>query len=62
MINKKRVENYIELGAGIGLVFGITVGAVIDNIGLGIALGMTIGAGVGLIVKKPATKEEKINN
>tara|TARA_B100000902_G_scaffold226521_1_gene215111 strand:- start:2035 stop:2136 length:102 start_codon:yes stop_codon:yes gene_type:complete len=33
MINKKRVENYIELGAGIGS-----------------------------IVKKPATKEEKINN
>ena len=61
MINKKRVENYMELGAGLGLVFGIIGGAVIDNIGLGIALGMTISAGVGSIVKKPASKEEKIN-
>ena len=37
-------ESKISLGAGIGLIGGIIIGSVTNNIGLWIALGLCIGA------------------
>ena len=39
-------------GAGIGLLVGVIVGALTDNVGLWISLGLCLGAGVGSVSKK----------
>ena len=38
----------LPIGGGIGLVAGIVIGNITDNIGLWISLGLCFGAGVGL--------------
>ena len=55
----KSEENKIAKGAGFGVVFGIILGSVIDNVGLGIALGISPGAGLGSIVHKKDSTENK---
>ena len=42
----------ISLGAGIGLITGIIIGSVTNNIGLWIALGLCFGAGIGIVLEK----------
>ena len=43
-------ESRISLGAGIGLIGGIIIESVTNNIGLWIALGLCIGAGIGRVI------------
>ena len=38
-------------GAGVGMLVGVVVGALTDNVGLWISLGLCIGAGIGSISK-----------
>lgn len=45
-------ESKISLWAGIGLLAGVIIGSVTDNVGLGIALGLCFGAGAGSIFEK----------
>ncbi len=46
--SKKELGQFI----GFGLLIGIVVGAVTDNVGLGIALGLIFGAGTGTVISK----------
>ena len=39
----------LSIGSGLGLTFGIVVGATMDEVGLGVSLGLPTGAGLGLI-------------
>ena len=41
-----------SLGAGIGLITGIIIGSVTNNIGLLIALVLCFGAGIGTVLEK----------
>ena len=41
-----------SLGAGIGLITGIIIGSVTNNIGLWIALGLCFGSGIGIVLEK----------
>ena len=41
-----------SLGAGIGLITGILIGSVTNNIGLWIALCLCFGAGIGTVLEK----------
>jgi|TARA_B110000263_G_scaffold119173_1_gene103782 hypothetical protein len=41
-----------SLGAGIGLITGIIIGSVTNNIGLWITLGLCFGAGIGIALEK----------
>ncbi|MDB3874891.1 hypothetical protein N9321_01025 [Flavobacteriaceae bacterium] len=50
LINMK--ESKTSTGAGIGLIVGITIGSINDNVGLWIALGLCFGAGIGQILDK----------
>ena len=45
-------ESKISLGAGIGLLAGIMIGSITNNIGLWIALGLCFGAGIGTVLEK----------
>lgn len=45
-------ESKTSRGAGIGLIVGITIGSINDNVGLWIALGLCFGAGIGQILDK----------
>ena len=38
-------------GAGVGLLFGVIVGVLTDNVGLWISAGLCLGAGVGSTLK-----------
>ena len=38
---------------GIGLVFGVAIGAATDHVGIGVALGIVFGAVVGAITNRP---------
>jgi hypothetical protein len=48
----KMKESKISLWAGIGLLAGVIIGSVSDNVGLGIALGLCFGAGIGNTLEK----------
>ena len=50
--NFKVKESKISLWAGIGLLAGVIIGSVTDNVGLGIALGLCFGAGIGTTLEK----------
>ncbi len=45
-------ESKIAIGAGIGLLAGVIIGSVTDNVGLWIALGLCFGAGLGNVLEK----------
>jgi len=45
-------ESKIAIGAGIGLLAGVIIGSVTDNVGLWIALGLCFGAGIGNVLEK----------
>ena len=45
-------ESKTVIGAGIGLLAGIIIGSVTDNVGLWIALGLCFGAGIGNVLEK----------
>ena len=45
-------ESKIATGAGIGLLAGVIIGSVTDNVGLWIALGLCFGAGIGNVLEK----------
>ena len=45
-------ESKKSLGAGIGLLAGIMIGSITNNIGLWIALGLCFGAGIGTVLEK----------
>ena len=45
-------ESKISMGAGIGLLAGIMIGSITNNIGLWIALGLCFGAGIGTVLEK----------
>jgi xanthine/uracil permease len=40
---------FLSMGTGIGIIFGVSLGAAFDNIGLGISLGISFGAGLGIV-------------
>jgi hypothetical protein len=40
---------FLSMGTGIGITFGVSLGAAFDNIGLGISLGISFGAGLGIV-------------
>ena len=50
LINMK--ESKTSTGAGIGLIAGIIIGSITNNVGLWIALGLCFGAGIGQILDK----------
>jgi len=51
MIEEKNDDNqnnrlfilFLSMGTGIGIIFGVSLGAAFDNIGLGISLGLVFG-------------------
>ena len=45
-------ESKTSTGAGIGLIAGIIIGSITNNVGLWIALGLCFGAGIGKILDK----------
>ena len=45
-------KSKISKGAGIGLLVGVIIGSVTDNIGLWISLGLCFGAGIGTVLDK----------
>ena len=45
-------ESKTAIGAGIGLLAGVIIGSVTDNVGLWIALGLCFGAGIGNVLEK----------
>ena len=45
-------KSKISIGAGFGLLLGIIIGSVTDNIGLWISLGLCFGAGIGTVLDK----------
>jgi hypothetical protein len=45
-------ESKTSVGAGIGLIAGITIGSITNNIGLWVPLGLCFGAGIGQILDK----------
>ena len=45
-------ESKIAIGAGIGLLAGVIIGSVTDNVGLWIALGLCFGVGIGNVLEK----------
>jgi len=45
-------KSKISIGAGIGLVVGVIIVSVTDNIGLWISLGLCFGAGIGTVLDK----------
>ena len=45
-------ESKTVIGAGIGLLTGVIIGSVTDNVGLWIALGLCFGAGIGNVLEK----------
>lgn len=45
-------ESKTSTGAGIGLIAGIIIGSITNNIGLWIALVLCFGAGIGQILDK----------
>lgn len=47
MGSKSKANDPIAHFAGLGLVFGVAIGAALDEIGTGVALGLAIGAGIG---------------
>jgi hypothetical protein len=50
LINMK--ESKTSTGAGIGLIAGVIIGSITNNVGLWIALGLCFGAGIGQILDK----------
>jgi hypothetical protein len=46
----KTSRTYLAIGSGLGLTFGVVIGAVTDNVGIWVALGPIIGAGIGIAV------------
>ena len=45
-------ESKTSIGAGIGLIAGIIIRSITNNIGLWIALGLCFGAGIGQVLEK----------
>jgi len=43
---------------GIGLIAGVVLGSIIDNMGLGIALGLIYGSAMYVVVKRGNVEEE----
>ena len=52
MACKRKAIDPVAHYAGLGLVFGVAIGAALDEIGTGVALGLAIGAGIGTWLKK----------
>ena len=52
MGSKHKANDPIARYAGLGLVFGVAIGAAVDETGTGVALGLAIGAGLGAWLKK----------
>ena len=52
MGSKHKANDPIAHFAALGLVFGVAIGAALDEIGTGVALGLAIGAGIGAWSKK----------
>lgn len=68
MGSKNKANGPIAHFAGLGLVFGVAIGAALDEIGTGVALGLAIGAGIGAWQEKkkdtdgqPAEGESEID-
>ena len=68
MSSKIKANDPIAHFTGLGLVFGVAIGAALDEIGTGVALGLAIGAGIGASLKKkkdtdgqPAEGESEID-
>tara|TARA_B100000003_G_scaffold207483_1_gene225156 strand:+ start:1787 stop:1957 length:171 start_codon:yes stop_codon:yes gene_type:complete len=53
----KNKNSSLALGAGMGLLVGVVIGAITDNIGLWIPLGLCLGAGVGLALGDKSKKK-----
>ena len=45
-------ESKTSIGAAIGLIAGIIIGSITDNVGLWIPLGLCFGAGIGSVQEK----------
>lgn len=59
MGSKNKANDPIAHYAGLGLVFGVAIGAALDEIGTGVALGLAIGAGIGAWLKKKKGKDSR---
>ena len=46
----RTIGAYLAIGSGLGLTFGVVIGAVTDNVGIWVALGPIIGAGIGIAI------------
>lgn len=57
MGSKHKANDPIARHAGLGLVFGVAIGAAVDETGTGVALGLAIGAGFGAWLKKTQDTE-----
>ena len=57
MSRKIKANDPIAHFAGLGLVFGVAIGAALDEIGTGVALGLAIGAAIGTWLKKNKGKD-----
>ena len=57
MGSKCKANDPIAHCAGLGLVFGVAIGAALDEIGTGVALGLAIGAAIGTWLKKKKGKD-----
>ena len=51
MGSKHKASDPIAHYSGLGIVFGVAIGAALDSIGIGVALGLAIGAGIGSWLK-----------
>ena len=45
-------ESKTSTGAGIGLIAGVIIGSITNNVGLWIALGLCFGAGIAIALEK----------
>ena len=52
MGSKHKANDPVAHFAGLGMAFGVAIGAALDEIGTGVALGLAIGAGIGTWSKK----------
>lgn len=57
MGSKNKANDPIAHFVGLGLVFGVAMGAALDEIGTGVALGLAIGAAIGTWQKKKKGKD-----
>jgi len=52
-------HSMVGIGAGLGLTFGIAIGAVMGNVGVGVAIGLVFGAGIGAAISSMKNRKNE---